>query len=235
MCYLRANTLALELTSNMSEKIKVLITDDHALFRQGVKAALSFRQDIEFMGEAENGMQLLNLLKFLKPDVILLDIQMPIMDGIATLPEVKKILPEVKVIMLTMHNEVTLISKLMSIGANSYLTKDSDSDTIYQAIKSCFENEFYFNEFTNRAMLSGLRTQQAAPNGLNGEEADLSDKEIHVLKLMCDEKSTKEIAEIVEISPRTVEAIRDRLKIKTGAKSTAGLILYAVKHGLIEA
>jgi DNA-binding NarL/FixJ family response regulator len=216
----------------MSDKIKVIITDDHALFRQGVKAALSYRPDIEFMGEAENGMQLLNLLKFLKPDVILLDIQMPIMDGIATLPEVKKILPEVKIIMLTMHNEVTLISKLMGIGANSYLTKDSDSDTIYQAIKTCYENEFYFNEFTNRAMLSGLRTQTAPAN--NADDADLSDKEIQVLKLMCDEKSTKEIAEIVEISPRTVEAIRDRLKLKTGAKSTAGLILYAVKHGLIE-
>lgn len=218
----------------MSEKIKVLITDDHALFRQGVKAALSFRSDIEFMGEAENGMQLLNLLKFLQPDVILLDIQMPIMDGIATLPEIRKVMPEVKVIMLTMHNEVTLISKLMGLGANSYLTKDSDSDTIYQAIKTCFENEFYFNEFTNRAMLNGLRNQ-AAPTPIGLEDADLSDKEIHVLKLMCDEKSTKEIAEIVEISPRTVEAIRDRLKLKTGSKSTAGLILYAVKHGLIEA
>lgn len=218
----------------MSEKIQVIITDDHALFRQGVKAALSYRTDIEFMGEAENGMQLLNLLKFMKPDVILLDIQMPIMDGIATLPEVRKILPEVKIIMLTMHNEVSLISKLMGIGANSYLTKDSDSDTIYEAIKTCYENEFYFNEFTNRAMLSGLRTQ-ASPTNSNGDDADLSDKEIHVLKLMCDEKSTKEIAEIVEISPRTVEAIRDRLKMKTGAKSTAGLILYAVKHGLIEA
>lgn len=218
----------------MSEKIKVIITDDHALFRQGVKTALSFRHDIEFLGEAENGMQLLNLLKFLQPDVILLDIQMPIMDGIATLPEVRKILPDVKVIMLTMHNEVSLISKLMSIGANSYLTKDSDSETIYEAIKTCVENEFFFNEFTNRAMLSGLRTQQAPTNKLD-EDAELSEKEIHVLKLMCDEKSTKEIAEIVEISPRTVEAIRDRLKIKTGAKSTAGLILYAVKHGLIEA
>lgn len=219
----------------MSEKIKVIITDDHALFRQGVKAALSFRPDIEFLGEAENGMQLLNLLKFLQPDVILLDIQMPIMDGIATLPEVRKILPDVKVIMLTMHNEVSLISKLMGIGANSYLTKDSDSDTIYEAIKTCYENEFFFNEFTNRAMLSGLRTQQTAPTSKLDEDAELSDKEIHVLKLMCEEKSTKEIAEIVEISPRTVEAIRDRLKIKTGAKSTAGLILYAVKHGLIEA
>ncbi|MCZ2222711.1 MAG: response regulator transcription factor [Chitinophagales bacterium] len=216
----------------MNEKIKVIITDDHALFRQGVKVALSHRQDIEFLGEAENGMQLLNMLKFLQPDVILLDIQMPIMDGIATLPEVKKIMPDVKIIMLTMHNEVTLISKLMGIGANSYLTKDSDSETIYQAIKTCFENEFFFNEFTNRAMLTGLRTQTNAPK--QDDDADLSDKELHVLKLMCEEKSTKEIADIVEISPRTVEAIRDRLKVKTGAKSTAGLILYAVKHGLIE-
>lgn len=218
----------------MGEKIKVIITDDHALFRQGVKAALSFKPDIEFLGEAENGMQLLNMLKFLKPDVILLDIQMPIMDGIATLPEVKKILPDVKVIMLTMHNEITLITKLMSIGANSYLTKDSESEVIYEAIKTCFENEFFFNEFTNRAMLTELRTQTNAP-AKQEENAELSDNELHVLKLMCEEKSTKEIADIVEISPRTVEAIRDRLKIKTGAKTTAGLILYAVKHGLIEA
>lgn len=218
----------------MGEKIKVIITDDHALFRQGVKAALSFKTDIEFLGEAENGMQLLNMLKFLKPDVILLDIQMPIMDGIATLPEVKKILPDVKVIMLTMHNEITLITKLMSIGANSYLTKDSESEVIYEAIKTCFENEFFFNEFTNRAMLTELRTQTNAP-AKQEDNAELSENELHVLKLMCEEKSTKEIADIVEISPRTVEAIRDRLKIKTGAKTTAGLILYAVKHGLIEA
>lgn len=218
----------------MSEKIKVIITDDHALFRQGVKAALSFKEDIEFLGEAENGMQLLTMLKFLQPDIILLDIQMPIMDGIATLPEVKKILPNVKIIMLTMHNEVTLITKLMSIGANSYLTKDSDSESIYQAIKTCYENEFFFNEFTNRAMLTGLRTQTNVLEKQD-DDAELSEKELSVLKLMCEEKSTKEIAEIVEISPRTVEAIRDRLKIKTGAKSTAGLILYAVKHGLIEA
>ncbi|MBX2931043.1 MAG: response regulator transcription factor [Chitinophagaceae bacterium] len=215
----------------MSEKIKVIITDDHALFRQGVKVALGHRQDIEFLGEAENGMQLLNMLKFLQPDVILLDIQMPIMDGIATLPEVKKMMPNVKIIMLTMHNEVTLITKLMGIGANSYLTKDSDSETIYQAIKTCYENEFFFNEFTNRAMLSGLRTQSAPKQD---DDAELSDKELQVLKLMCEEKSTKEIADIVEISPRTVEAIRDRLKVKTGAKTTAGLILYAVKHGIIE-
>jgi DNA-binding NarL/FixJ family response regulator len=214
-------------------KIKVLITDDHALFRTGVKTSLSHYPDIEFIGEAENGMQLLNLVKFLQPDVILLDIQMPIMDGIATLPEVKKILPDVKIIMLTMNDDVSMISKLMEIGANSYLTKNSDSETIYEAIKTVYTNEFYFNEYTNKAMLTGLRTRRVLENSLP-EDTELSDKEVQVLKLMCDEKTTKEIAEIVEISPRTVEAIRDRLKLKTGAKSTAGLILYAVKHGIVE-
>jgi DNA-binding NarL/FixJ family response regulator len=214
-------------------RIKVLITDDHALFRTGVKASLSHYPDIEFIGEAENGMQLLNMVKFLHPDVILLDIQMPIMDGIATLPEVKKILPDAKIVMLTMNDDVSMISKLMEIGANSYLTKNSDSETIYEAIKTVHTKEFFFNEYTNKALLTGLRTKRMMDASLP-EEAELTDKEIHVLKLMCDEKSTKEIADIVEISPRTVEAVRERLKLKTGAKSTAGLILYAVKHGIVE-
>ncbi len=219
------------MTNNV--KIKVLITDDHTLFRAGVKATLSLYPDIEFIGEAENGMQLLNLVKFLQPDVILLDIQMPIMDGIATLPEVKKILPNVKIIMLTMNDDVSMISRLMEIGANSYLTKNSDSSTIYEAIKTVHTNEFFFNEYTNKAMLNGLRSRHMQETTATGE-AGLSEKEVHVLKLMCDEKSTKEIADIVDISPRTVEAIRDRLKLKTGAKSTAGLILYAVKHNIVD-
>ncbi len=214
-------------------KIKVLITDDHAIFRAGIKSTLSHYPDIELMGEAENGMQLLNMVKFLEPDVILLDIQMPIMDGIATLPEIKKMLPDVKIIMLTMNDDVSMISRLMEIGANSYLTKNSDSATIYEAIKTVHTNEFYFNEYTNKAMLNGLRAKRIHENS-TADEAELSEKELQVLKLMCDEKSTKEIAEIVEISPRTVEAIRDRLKLKTGAKTTAGLILYAVKHRIVE-
>ena len=214
-----------------NDKIKVVITDDHAVFRTGVKSSLSHYSDIEFIGEAENGMQLLTLARLLQPDIILLDIQMPVMDGIATLPEVRKILPDTKVIMLTMNDDLSMISKLMEIGANSYLIKNSDSETIYQAIKTVHTNEFFFTDYTNKAMLSELRNKRKAEQGTL-DDADLSDKEVKVLKLMCDEKSTKEIADIVEISPRTVEAIRDRLKIKTGVKGTAGLILYAIKHGI---
>jgi DNA-binding NarL/FixJ family response regulator len=174
------------------------------------------------------------MVKMVEADVILLDIQMPIMDGIATLPELKKICPNVKVIMLTMVDDNSMITKLMELGANSYLTKTSDSEIIYEAIKTCFNQEYYFNSLTNTALLSNLKQRNAVlPQKMAMQEAQLNDKEILILKLMCEEKSTKEIADIVDLSPRTVEAIRDKLKVKTGAKSTAGLIMYAVKHKLI--
>ena len=99
--------------------IRVAIADDHALFRAGVKTALAVKKDVELIAEADNGMQLLNLLKHIEPDVILLDIQMPIMDGIQTLPETKKLRPDAKVINLATHNDHSMISKLMEIGANS--------------------------------------------------------------------------------------------------------------------
>src|SRR5215210_6545103 len=161
--------------------IKVAIADDHALFRAGVKTALSVKKDVELIAEADNGMQLLNLLKHIEPDVILLDIQMPIMDGIQTLPEIRKIRPEAKVIILSMHNDHSMISKLMEIGANSYLTKNSDSETIYQAIKTCFEQEFFFNELTNKALLTGLRTKRVDP--ILPEDVQLTEKETRILKL----------------------------------------------------
>jgi len=218
-----------------SQPIRVIIADDHVLYRAGVKASLSVRKDIKVIAEADNGMHLLTLLKNIEADVILLDIQMPIMDGIATLPEIKKIAPHTKVIMLTMVDDNSMITKLMELGANSYLTKTSDSEVIYEAIKTCFEQEYFFNALTNKALLSNLKQKNPiTPQQLTPQEAQLNEKETLILRLMCEEKSTKEIADIVELSPRTVEAIRDRLKVKTGSKTTAGLIMYAVKHKIIE-
>jgi DNA-binding NarL/FixJ family response regulator len=213
--------------------IKVAIADDHALFRTGVKTSLSAHKDINMVAEAENGMQLLNLLKHIQPDVILLDIQMPIMDGLSTLPEIKKLYPNIKVIMLSMHNDHSMISRMMEIGANSYLTKESGSEMIYEAVKTVYEQEFFFNDLTNKALLSGLRTKRTSESSMPAD-VQLTDKEITILKLMCEEKSTKEIADIVDLSPRTVEAIRDKLKTKTGVKSMAGLVMYAMKAGIVE-
>lgn len=214
--------------------IKVAIADDHTIFRTGIKTSLQARKDIQMVAEAENGMQLLNLLRHIQPDVILLDIQMPIMDGITALPEIKKLYPGVKVIMLSFLNDHSVISKMMEIGANSYITKESGAEMIYDAIKGVYENDFYFNDLTNKALLSGLRTKRTNESTMP-QDVQLTEKEITILKLMCDEKSTKEIADMVDLSPRTVEAIRDKLKTKTGTKSMAGLVMYAVKAGLVEA
>lgn len=214
--------------------INVLIADDHILYRAGVRAALSVKRDIKIIAEADNGMHLLNMLKMVHPDVILLDIQMPVMDGIGALPEIKKNWPNIKVIMLTMMDDHSMITRLMELGANSYLSKTSDSEIIYEAIKTCYEQEYYFNSLTNKALLTNLKQRNSiTPQKLAAQEAHLNDKELLILKLMCEEKSTKEIADIVDLSPRTVEAIRDKLKVKTGAKTTAGLIMFAVKNNIL--
>ena len=215
-----------------SEQIRVAIADDHILFRAGVKTALSMHGDIRIVAEADNGMQLLNLLKHINPDVILLDIQMPIMDGMSTLPEIKRLYPEIKVVMLTMHNDHSMISRLLELGANGYLTKNSDSEIIYEAVKTVFVKEYYMDALTNKALIDVLRGRNARPVVMP-DEARLTEKEITILRMICEEKTTKEIADLVDLSHRTVEAIRDRLKDKTGAKSVAGLVMYAVKAGII--
>jgi len=224
------------MSENPTNPIRVIIADDHVLYRAGVKTALSSKSDLQIIAEADNGMHLLQLLKQVPADVILLDIQMPIMDGIATLPEIKKLYPHTKVIMLTMLEDNSMITKLMELGANSYLTKTSDSEIIYEAIKTCHEQEYYFNTLTNQALLTNLKQRLTNPMPIQTAQPDvlLNDKETTILRLMCEEKTTKEIADMVELSPRTVEAIRDKLKVKIGAKSTAGLIMYAVKHKIIE-
>ncbi|HEY5369283.1 MAG TPA: response regulator transcription factor [Hanamia sp.] len=214
--------------------INVMIVDDHVLYRAGVKTALSTKKDIKIIAEADNGAHLLNMLKGIHPDVILLDIQMPIMDGITALPEVKKLYPGIKVIMLTLLDDQSVITKLMELGANSYLVKTSDAEVIYEAIKTCHQQEFFFNALTNKALLNNLRQKNViSPFRTSQEDATLNEKEIMILKLMCEEKSTREIAEAVDLSPRTIEAIRDKLKVKTGTKSTAGLIMFAVKNNLV--
>ena len=214
--------------------INIMIVDDHVLYRAGVKTALSSKKDIKVIAEADNGVHMLNFLKGIQPDVILLDIQMPIMDGITALPEVKKLYPHIKVIMLTLLDDQSVITKLMELGANSYLVKTSDAEVIYEAIKTCHQQEFFFNSLTNKALLNNLRQKNVVSPFKNPQDdATLNEKEITILRLMCEEKSTREIAEAVDLSPRTIEAIRDKLKVKTGTKSTAGLIMFAVKNNLV--
>jgi DNA-binding NarL/FixJ family response regulator len=182
--------------SQSSITIKVIIADDHALYREGIKMALSQKNDIQVVGEAENGMQLLHLLKHNMPDVILLDITMPVLDGISALTSIRNRYGDLKVIMLSMHNDRSMVSTLMETGANGYLTKTADSETIYEAIRTCYAKGNYFNDLTNLSMLDRIR----AANRIKGKPAAQIVEDFGILiKLPSDETAPR------NRSPRKVQ------------------------------
>jgi DNA-binding NarL/FixJ family response regulator len=145
-------------------KIKVIICEDHSLFREGIKAYLNAREDITCVGEAENGAQLLHMLRHIDaekyPDIVLLDINMPIMAGEETLEILKAEHSNLKVIMLTMHNQVSMVEKMMSLGANSYVPKTEASDQIVKAILSVYDSNYYFNDLINQALVQSVRKKK---------------------------------------------------------------------------
>ena len=186
--------------------IKVIIADDHALYREGIKMALAQKKDIQIVGEAENGMQLLHLLKHNMPDVILLDITMPVLDGISALTSIRNRYGDLKVIMLSMHNDRSMVSTLMETGANGYLTKTADSETIYEAIRTCYAKGNYFNDLTNLSMLDRIR----AANRIKGKPAaQLVEDFGSLIKLPVDESipgktSTRKVQKRVLIATSSI-------------------------------
>jgi DNA-binding NarL/FixJ family response regulator len=216
-----------------TETIKVAIADDHKIFRDGIKMALSGREYLKIMWEAEDGKDLIHKMKIKLPDVLLMDIRMPEMDGINAISLLRKEYEQVKIIILTMYDDQEMISKMMEMGANAYLTKTTDPEEIYNAILTCVKDDFYFNELLNKAVLMKLQqkktTRQFYPNTVT-----FNDKEISILRLIAQEKSTEEISKEIFLSPRTIETIRQNMKTKVGVKTIAGLIMYGTRNKLID-
>ncbi|MDQ0106390.1 DNA-binding NarL/FixJ family response regulator [Chitinophaga terrae (ex Kim and Jung 2007)] len=215
--------------------IKVAIADDHKIFRSGVINTLTPYDNIQFIYEADDGLHLLQLMEKELPDVILMDLKMPNLDGIEATVKVREKYPQVKVIILTMYEDDNFIVHLIENGANAYLLKNADPEEIYEAICTSHEKGFYFNENVNLALLKKVlhkNKQQFKPTLKN--EIQLNDREREVLKLICNELTTQEISEQVFLSPRTVEGIRQKLLEKINVKNSVGLVLYAFRNGIIE-
>ncbi len=213
--------------------IKVAIADDHKIFRDGIKMALSGKEYLKIIWEAEDGKDLIHKMKIKLPDVLLMDIRMPEMDGINAISLLRKEYEEVRIIVLTMYDDQEMISKMMEMGANAYLTKTTDPEEIYNAILTCMNDDFYFNDLLNKAVLMKLQqkktTRQFYPNPVKFNE-----KEISILKLIAQDKTTEEISREVFLSPRTIETIRQNMKTKVGAKTIAGLVMYGMRNKLID-
>lgn len=217
----------------MQKTIRYAIADDHKLFRRGVIAVLEDMPALKLVLEAENGRDLLNNLAKAKPDIILLDLKMPEMDGIETAIEIRKQNNDVKIIVISMLDDEKYVIHLMEIGANGYLLKNAEPEEIKTAILTSYENGYYFNDFVNKALLKKLVHKTQLKPVFN-KNIELTGRELEVLKLICQEQTANEISKLIFLSPRTVEGIRTKLLEKIGVKNTAGLVMYAVKNRIVE-
>lgn len=213
--------------------IKVAIADDHKIFRKGVILSLRPYSNIRFVLEAENGEELLAGIAEAAPDVVLMDLRMPQKDGIETTKILSKQYPHIYVLVLSMHEDERFVSHLMENGANGYLLKNAEPQEIKRAIMDVYSKGYYLNNFVNRILIKKAHSKQKTLPSLNNE-ITISDKEKEVLQYICMEFTAQEIAQKMEISPRTVEAIKDRLMERFGSKNTAGLVFFAVKNNLVD-
>ena len=213
--------------------IKVAIADDHKIFRKGVILSLRPYNNLKFVLEAENGDELLAGLPEAQPDVVLMDLRMPQKDGIEATKIMSKQFPHIYVLVLSMYEDERFVSHLMENGANGYLLKNAEPQEIRKAIMDVFEKGYYLNNFVNRILIKKAHSKQKAIPSLTNE-ITISDKEREVLRFICMEYTAQEIAQKMDISPRTVEAIKDRLMERFGSKNTAGLVFFAVKNNLVD-
>jgi DNA-binding NarL/FixJ family response regulator len=215
------------------EKIKLAIVDDHKIFRNGLKATLEDCEQFDLVLEASNGKQLLALLSTAMPDVILMDIKMPELDGIQTTALVKEKYSHIKVLALSMFNEDKYIVDMMKAGASGYLLKNAEPEEIIEAVSTVYLKDYYFNEHLSITLIKQLAGNNNTNVTVAQSLSDFNEREIEVLRLVCQEYSNQEIADKICLSVRTVEGYRARLFEKTKSKNLVGLVIFAVKTGII--
>lgn len=218
---------------DIATEIHVGIVDDHKIFRDGIRMALKDKPFLKIIWEAEDGKELMHKIELRRPDLILMDINMPHFDGVSSLKLLKKEQEDLKIIILSMHDDQEMVSRMMEIGANAYLTKTTDPDEIYKAILGCMNDDYYFNDIVNQSVLLKLQ-QKKTVRKFYPEPVKFSEKELNILKLICEDKTTEEISEAVFLSPRTIETIRQNMKTKAGVKTIAGLVMFCSRNRLIE-
>lgn len=209
---------------------KIALVDDHALLRSGLSNVINSFGDYKVIFEADNGRQFIENIKTKgKPDIVLLDINMPEMDGFATANWIKNNTPDIKFLVLSMLDNDNAIIKMLQCGAKGYILKDSKPDILKNALRDVTEKGFFFNDLVSNKLMHiiGKAKQDEA------EFVVLNDKEIDFLKWCCTEKSYKEIADAMNISARAVESLRSSLFDKLDTLSRVGLVMYAIKNGII--
>ena len=210
----------------------IVLADDHALFRTGLKNLLLLEPGFDVAGEAANGLELLAVLETVRPDVILLDISMPEMNGIEAAEEIMRRWPEMKIVTLSMFGEEDYYFKMVSLGVKAFLLKNSDIGEVLEAIRTVVDGGTYFSQELLFNLVSNLKS--STENRLEPGEADLSERELEILLEICKGLSNQEIGDKLFISKRTVDKHRANILAKTNCRNTANLVVYAIKNKLVE-
>jgi len=217
----------------MRDTIKVILADDHRIFRKGLKSLLSEKAHIEVLAEADDGDETLRKVSQYKPHIVIMDIGMPKMDGIEATRQIKERLPDTEVVILSMHAKKAYIDQVLKAGAKGYVLKDSDEDNLIAAINTVHNGGYYLDSPIADQVLSGYfggKTKRELQ-----EQADpLSEREKEVLRLLAEGHSNQEVADILCISRKTVENHRANIVRKTGVQGQVGLTKYAARIGLID-
>jgi DNA-binding NarL/FixJ family response regulator len=211
------------------EKIRIIIADDHQLFRNGLKMLLEASPEFEITGEASNGQEFLEILRNCPADIVLMDINMPEMDGVEATRKGIKLCPSISVIALSMYGEEEYYYKMVDAGAKGFLLKDSDISEVKEAIQTVRKGGSYFSQELLYHVIQKIKHRENET-----KSANLSKREKEILLKICEGNSNQEIAESLFISKRTVDKHRANLLGKTNSKNTASLILFAIKNKLIE-
>jgi DNA-binding NarL/FixJ family response regulator len=210
-------------------KIKILVVDDQPLFRRGLESILrDLSNEYTIVGSVENGLKAVEFCRKNKVDIITMDIEMPVMDGIDATEKILEENPDQNILILSMHDEPTMMEYCIKLGARGFLSKSAASEELGTAINSIIESGYYFNEKFSKAMIGALlKKSEIDPKEL------LSDREKEIIRLISEEKNMSEIAEELNVSVRTIETHRNRILEKTGAKNMVGVIMYAIRNNLI--
>jgi DNA-binding NarL/FixJ family response regulator len=212
--------------------IRLALVDDHNMFREGLKAIILSFNDMEVVLECENGRDFLNNLSE-GVDVVLLDVEMPKLNGMQVMEELHQKKSAVKIIFISQVLDSALISRMMELGARGFLSKDAETKELQNAILSVHETGYFFNDIVSQSMLIKLANKEHINPSFNRGE-QLTEREQAVLKLICEAHTSVEIGEKLCISPKTVENHRSKILEKTGARNSAGLVVYAIKNNLVD-
>lgn len=219
--------------SPLYRPIQIIIADDHEIFRDGFSVLLKKNTEIELIGDAENGRELIALALKLKPDVIIMDIKMPVLNGIEATKYLSKELPETGIIALSMYDEENAIVEMLEAGAKGYLIKNAPKEEIISAIKAVYQNQTYYCRHTSNKLVELLAKSNFNPHK-KIIKPEFSEKEITVIKLICKEYTNKEIGDFMKLSKRTIESHREKILEKLKVKNTAGIVVYAIKNYLFK-